>query len=86
MKTLIAVLALGLTTSMAPPPQSTPAQAATPNARLTRAFAEAEEDLEVRRHGLGLLGSAPLFGSDLTCEPNPQSAEALAQFETLSTR
>ena len=55
---LIATLALTLGGTHS----SKAAVKATPEARMAQAFAYAEDDLEVRRSQLGLLGSAPFLG------------------------
>jgi hypothetical protein len=78
MKTLIAALAVGLTT-VAQPQKPTCVEPASSTPQVSRAFADAEEDLEVRRNELGLLGSAPLFAVDSAPSEAAQRASSQAQ-------
>jgi hypothetical protein len=80
MKTLVATLALGLSMSMTPPPKAPSGAPLKNETRVAQAFADAEEDLEVRRMELGLLGSAPFAGIEAPPSPQPpsvQTADAL---------
>jgi hypothetical protein len=80
MKTLAAALALGLSMSMTPAPKAPSGPAVKDETRLAQAFADAEEDLEVRRSQLGLLGSAPFAGVEAPPAPKAppvQTADAL---------
>jgi hypothetical protein len=58
MKTLMMVAVAGLA-SVSQPTKDICQDA--PESKLVRAYADVEQDLDVRRNELGLLGSAPLF-------------------------
>jgi hypothetical protein len=75
MKTLIFALAVSLSAVTQPQKETCP-ETASPSPQLSRAFADAEEDLDVRRNELGLLGSAPLFGAESAPQEVAQQSTA----------
>ena len=81
MPMVIAALATFITLGT---PHTPKAEKRMTEARVAQAFADAEDDLDVRRSQLGLLGSAPFLGEKSEVAPAPYCGPATGELGSTS--